>query len=164
MAATGRKTVAPGQTIASQWGNLVWDQSIQDFASGPDRTTQFPTPKPGNATWLEDIKALHVWDGTRWLAVMAALPPLQAPLVQRASTTVTTTGAGGFGITFPAAFTNTPTVVATDGNSTASFLNVYGTIPGNTSPTAWGGVVRAAQNGSVVASTSVIIHWIAIGS
>lgn len=161
--ATGRQTVAPGQTIASQWGNLVWDQSIQDFASGADRTTQFPTPKPGNATWLEDVKGLQVWDGTRWLAMLAA-PGLAAPLIQRGTTTVTTNGAGGFNVGFPVAFTNTPTVVASDGNSTASFLNVYGTVPGNTNNGTWGGVVRAAQNGAVVGSTSVIIHWIAIGS
>ena len=65
--ATGRKTVAPGQTIASEWGNLVWDQSVQDFASAADRTTQFPAPKPGNMTWLEDVKRLEIWSGTAWL-------------------------------------------------------------------------------------------------
>lgn len=67
--ATGRKTVAPGQTIASDWGNLVWDQSVQTFANAAARTTQFPSPKPGAMSYLEDTKRLEIYTGSAWVGV-----------------------------------------------------------------------------------------------
>jgi hypothetical protein len=77
--ATGRKTVVVGQTIdPDTWGNLVWDQSVQQFASDADRTAQFPIAarKPGAVTWLDDLKVLQVWNGTAWISAGA---PWQAP-------------------------------------------------------------------------------------
>ena len=65
--ATGRRTVAPGQTIASDWGNTAWDQTVQSFSSAADRATQFASPKAGATTWLDDVKRLETWDGTAWV-------------------------------------------------------------------------------------------------
>jgi hypothetical protein len=67
--ATGRKTVVVGQTIdPNTWGNPLWDQSVQQFASDADRTAQFPLAqrKLGAVTWLDDVKRLEVWDGAVW--------------------------------------------------------------------------------------------------
>ena len=69
MAPTGRKTVAPGQPISSSsWGNLVWDQSIECFASAADRDNQYPQAArhPGAPVYLEDVKVLQYWDGAAW--------------------------------------------------------------------------------------------------
>jgi hypothetical protein len=66
--ATGRKTVVVGQVIdPTTWGNPLWDQSVQTFASAADRTSQFPTPKQGAVVWLEDVKRLEFYNGTAWV-------------------------------------------------------------------------------------------------
>jgi hypothetical protein len=75
--ATGRKTVVVGQVIDPvAWGNPLWDQSVQAFASDADRTTQFPVGqrKPGAVTWLDDVKRLDVWDGAAWRPVSPPSP------------------------------------------------------------------------------------------
>lgn len=62
--ATGRKTVVVGQVIDPVvWGNPLWDQSVQTFASAADRTAQFPAPLLGAVTYLEDVKQLQRYDG-----------------------------------------------------------------------------------------------------
>ena len=71
MATTGRRTVAPGQVVASDWGNTVWDQSVQQFDSAAQRATQYPAPKLGSISWLEDKGRLEKYNGGRW----EALPP-----------------------------------------------------------------------------------------
>ena len=73
--ATGRKTVVVGQVIDPvAWGNPLWDQSVQTFASAADRLAQFPAPLKGAVTWLDDVGRLEVWNGTAWVRV-----PLNAP-------------------------------------------------------------------------------------
>src|SRR4051812_18840750 len=77
--ATGRKTVVVGQVIDPvAWGNPLWDQSIQQFASDPDRTAQFPTAqrRPGAATWLDDVKRWEGWDGAQWVPLRTDLAPV----------------------------------------------------------------------------------------
>lgn len=81
--ATGRKTVVVGQNIDPvAWGNPLWDQSVQTFASAADRTAQFAAPKQGAVTWLEDVKRLEVYNGTAWVTI--------APVVQAGYMTATT--------------------------------------------------------------------------
>jgi hypothetical protein len=75
--ATGRKTVVVGQVIDPVvWGNPLWDQSVQQFASDADRTAQFPVGqrKAGAVTWLDDVKRLDVWDGAAWRPVSPPSP------------------------------------------------------------------------------------------
>jgi len=74
--ATGRKTVVVGQVIDPvTWGNPVWDQSVQQFASAADRTSQFGTPLKGAVTWLDDVARLEVWNGALWVPVTGFTPP-----------------------------------------------------------------------------------------
>lgn len=75
--ATGRKTVVVGQVIdPTVWGNPLWDQSVQTFASAADRTTQFPNPLMGAVTWLDDVKRLDCWNGAAWVPVSPFVPPV----------------------------------------------------------------------------------------
>ena len=76
--ATGRKTVVVGQVIdPDAWGNPLWDQSVQTFASDADRTTQFPAAqrKAGAVTWLDDVKRFEAWDGAAWKAIPTTPTP-----------------------------------------------------------------------------------------
>lgn len=62
--ATGRKQVAPGQVIQSaEWGNPVWDQSVQCFANAADRANQWPQPHAGAVWYLADTRQWQCWDG-----------------------------------------------------------------------------------------------------
>lgn len=76
--ATGRKTVTVGQVIdPNTWGNLVWDQSVQSFASDADRTAQFPVPvrKAGAVTWLDDVQRFDGWNGAAWVPLRGFATP-----------------------------------------------------------------------------------------
>jgi hypothetical protein len=80
-AASGRVQVSPGQTIASSWGNLVWDQSVNTFASIADRTTQWPAAHDGALCWT-------IAENTLWLyraGWVAMVGPGQAPLASGAA-------------------------------------------------------------------------------
>jgi hypothetical protein len=66
MATTGRETVGPGQVIGSDWGNDVWDQSVQCFDSAADRDTQYPSPHAGSLAWLNDSHKMTLHNGTAW--------------------------------------------------------------------------------------------------
>lgn len=68
--ATGREQVAPGQTVASNWGNDVWDQSVQCFTNGADRDNQYPSPHPGSVAYMEDTQLLVIFvPGYGWTPV-----------------------------------------------------------------------------------------------
>jgi hypothetical protein len=69
MAAAGRRTVAPGQNIASDWGNVVWDQSVQRFDTAAQRASQWAAPTEGALSWLDDSKALQMYRGGAWGSV-----------------------------------------------------------------------------------------------
>lgn len=96
--ATGRKTVVVGQVIDPDvWGNPVWDQSVQQFASDADRTAQFPVAqrRPGAVTWLDDSKVLQKWDGAGWVTITDAASGLYQPWTFGTSTWLS----GGVGVT-----------------------------------------------------------------
>jgi hypothetical protein len=68
--ATGRISVAPGETIQSaEWGNPLWDHSVMCFATTADRTAQFPSPQEGSLTWIEDVNRLQVRRAGAWVNV-----------------------------------------------------------------------------------------------
>lgn len=80
--ATGRKTMVVGQVIdPGTWGNPVWDQSVQTFASAADRTAQFATPLRGAVTWLDDVARLEVWTGTAWRTVPTDVAGTYVPVL-----------------------------------------------------------------------------------
>lgn len=63
----GRVQVSPGQTISSaSWGNPVWDQSINCFASTTDRDSQWPTPHEGSECYTVDTGSPWVYRSGAW--------------------------------------------------------------------------------------------------
>ena len=64
--ASGRVTVDPGDTIASPWGNAVWDQSVQVFNSGTDLTAQWPSPHDGSMVFLLDSATYWTYRAGLW--------------------------------------------------------------------------------------------------
>jgi hypothetical protein len=70
LAPAGRVTVAPNELIQSAWGNLVFDQSTNQFLSVADRDTQWPAPPDGvvcytaaEATWWARLAGVWVDTG-----------------------------------------------------------------------------------------------------
>jgi len=70
---TGRKVVAPGQTITSEWGNAVWDQSVNVFTSPADRDSQWPSPHDGAMAYTTDSKSYWHRVGGQWLQARTEL-------------------------------------------------------------------------------------------
>lgn len=70
-AATGRLTVAPGDTVASVWGNTTFDQTMECFATAGDRDTQWPTPHDGALAYTLDTQ-------TAWLRQTGVWNPMPA--------------------------------------------------------------------------------------
>lgn len=68
-APNGRLVVAPGQTIASAWGNTTYDQTLQTFASAADRTNQWPAPNEGAQSWLVDTRTPWIYRNGVWRAM-----------------------------------------------------------------------------------------------
>lgn len=63
----GRVQVAPGQTISSaSWGNPVWDQSINCFASAADRDSQWLSPHVGAECYTLDTDSPWVYRTGGW--------------------------------------------------------------------------------------------------
>ena len=81
---TGRVQVSPGQTISSaSWGNPIWDQSVNCFASAADRDTQWPSPHDGSVAFQADTQTLWVhkagaWHGLPMGVVGVAIGPTTA--------------------------------------------------------------------------------------
>jgi hypothetical protein len=73
-APVGHLVVAPGQTVASNWGNALWDQSVNAFASAADRDNQWPAPPAAAMAYTQDTRTLWQFDGTSWLTMRVNYP------------------------------------------------------------------------------------------
>jgi hypothetical protein len=74
LAAAGRVHVNPGDTILDTWGNMVFDQSVNIFASTTDRDTQWPAPPDGALCYTQASAILWARTAGNWLQVSPALP------------------------------------------------------------------------------------------
>lgn len=171
MATTGRIQVSPGQTIQStQWGNVIWDQSINAFNTAADRAAQWPNPHLGSVSWLDDSGTLWVYRGGAWVLhgplhtspVPAATHRLS---LQTGRNSITTDGAAGqANVTFPVLFaTGTiPTVVACPGVGGGGFSMVI--VAGvSADPVRYFTVVCRNSTGGLMLNSSLTINWSAIG-
>jgi streptogramin lyase len=151
--AVGRKTVAPRQTITSQWGNWVWDQSIQSFADKAARTTQFPAPQLGATCVLDDHPGqVYQWDGTQWMTR------------QSGKATMSTDPNSFIVFTYPKPFTAAPQLFL-QGDGTTSFTVLLAPLAGQAYNDRVNIVVRSAgpTNISGLPSTGVGFIWMAYG-
>jgi hypothetical protein len=83
LAATpGRLTVAPGQPIASSWGNTTHDQTCLCFANAGDRDNQWPAPNDGALCYLADSRTVWRRVGGAWRSVGMGLvvPMIPGPV------------------------------------------------------------------------------------
>ena len=67
LAATGRLVTAPGQTIASAWGNTTYDQTTNVFTSAADRDAQWTAPKEGARCFLLDTHLQYIRHTAGWV-------------------------------------------------------------------------------------------------
>lgn len=129
--AVGRKTVAPRTPIASQWGNWVWDQSVQTFADRTQRAAQFPAPQVGAVTVLDDWPGIpHVWNGTAWMAT------------QYGATVATTDALGALYLFYPKPFAGTPVAAQIHAPADSNIMLWADPITGQTAATNIGIIVR----------------------
>lgn len=74
-----RKQWAPYEKVTAADVNAnLSDQSVMRFASAAARSSAIPAPTEGMVSWLDDVNALQVYDGSAWVAVIggAAANPL----------------------------------------------------------------------------------------
>ena len=157
-AATGRIQVAPGQTIASTWGNTAWDQTQNVFASAADRDAQWPAPLDGARCFLLDTLTPWIRRGGAWhgspagFVVSATGPATQTDCGSAGATAVTTPG---FAVTAgrryrATCFVNGSQVTATGGVTSTNLSVVSGPI------TVDAGNAWISYNSSVPTGTVII--------
>ena len=93
--AAGRLIVAPGDTVASVWGNTTYDQTMQVFLNPLDRDTQWPSPHDGATCYTVDtgtawIRKSGVWLNTkaRYQTTVRRNAALTAPATANSLTTL----------------------------------------------------------------------------
>jgi hypothetical protein len=65
-----RKTFAPGEVLAAADVNtFLMDQSVMTFADSAARGSAIPSPTEGMVTYLDDTKAIEVFNGTSFTGV-----------------------------------------------------------------------------------------------
>jgi len=148
--AVGRKTVAPRQTITSQWGNWVWDQSVQAFADKAARQTQFPNPQLGACCTLDDHpNQLYQWNGTAWITRQFGVA------------NVSTDANATFVWTFPKPFAAVPSSIILQGQATATFSVIPTPFAGQVTATSLNGVARTL-GGTGSAPSTTVQFWYAL--
>lgn len=154
MATAGRETVAPGEIVASDWGNAVWDHTIQAFDSAAARDAQFPAPQVGAVVYLADVgryQARTAAGSWRWFS-----PTMQGATYSFAADT--SGGEVSQAITFTVGlFTVAPLVFAspTTGFVTTGALNI--TTAGFTLRAVYRNAAGAAANLPATA-----VRWFAV--
>lgn len=66
----GHQIIAPGQTIGSSWGNAVWGQSTERYASVADRDTQLISPQDGTVCYTLAEQRLWLRQAGKWVPQM----------------------------------------------------------------------------------------------
>lgn len=67
--------VVPDTPIESAWGNTVRDRSVVPFVNAAERAAQWVTPPAGAVSFLDDVDALEVFNGTAWVGVPLGTGP-----------------------------------------------------------------------------------------
>ena len=150
----GEQTVAPGEPVASDWGNTVWSQSVQRFDSTADRDAQLAAPDDGQLCYTIAEKT---WWGRRDGAWIALDGPVDS---QVGSTPTPTNEFGAAYVTYPHPFAGYPIVVAWSGDDGAH-AGWFTRIPSADDNAGFG--VLAHTAGGVAASTTVRVDWVAFG-
>jgi hypothetical protein len=168
MPTKGRVQVAPGQVIqSSQWGNPLWDQSVQCFASAADRATQYPAPHEGSLSFLADTSRLDKFTGGAWAAVAPTVVSntvaIASPILYCRTVAVTTDGGGGAVVPisppFPGAF-----VAASVTDATTAIGGVVYKVDFQNSSTSGLKILAYGSGGGVIPGYSLVVSVIIPGN
>jgi hypothetical protein len=66
---------APFPIRSQEWGNVLWDQSVNCFADPTDRNAQWPAPHEGALCYLESTARLYVFTSGTWRYVQVEAQP-----------------------------------------------------------------------------------------
>lgn len=163
----GRQTVAPGELIASDWGNAVWDQSVVHFTDALQRDSQWPNPPEGAFCYLDSTRSHLTYRDGGWRRMQLEVMPENALAGTESSgnnkiwllvstQVVTTNGSGGCSIGFSRPGAALYSLVATPGddNSMASVSSFdYHTNYCQ---------LLYSRNGAPVANAGVRINFVAV--
>ena len=70
MSGLGRKVFTAGEVLAAADVNgYLMDQSVMVFANAAARTAAISSPSAGMMTFLVDVAAVNVYDGSAWVEV-----------------------------------------------------------------------------------------------
>ena len=61
--------VLPGGETESDWANLIRDRIIQRYTTASARDASVPSPVAGELSYLQDIQAVEVYDGSGWVPI-----------------------------------------------------------------------------------------------
>jgi hypothetical protein len=162
LATQGRVQVSPGQVIASSWGNMVWDQSVNTFANNADRDTQWTAPKDGALAYTADTKTLWLRRGGAWVvagvssstnsAYLGTYDPNQPLKVWVGRFNATTNANGDITVALPAGVVTFVAAVCSSAMATGISCNWNQTSTSLTSV-----AVRAFQPGGAVLANGAVI-------
>lgn len=94
MAGLGRRTFAAGEVLtASNVMGYLQDQAVMVFASAAARTTAISSPSEGMVTYLSDVNALDVYDGSAWKRIADTSASIIQVVTATTNTAVTNTTA-----------------------------------------------------------------------
>ena len=156
LAAAGR-LVAPGQPVASAWGNTTFDQTQNVFQSAADRDAQWPAPKDGARCFTLDkgyewVRRAGVWvdPAGYWIQAWQA---------------IYTASAGGIvtGNYPQGAFGAVPVVHVQNGDLSAGTWGAWANYPAGTTVSAFAGAMYNTGGGTMP-NASVRLNVIAIGA
>lgn len=166
----GRQVIAPGEPVASDWGNAVWSQSVQRFANLAQLADEWPDPDDGALAYLAVPGGWIERRGGQWENVAGPIgfggvfvaPPGgvvlgTTPRLEGGSNVVTTNAAGGFGTNF----------AAPGAGIVMLMLNAAEDINGQTnlqamSPSGFSGLYWFRDSGNVAVSAAVRVNYFAI--
>lgn len=92
-------TDAPNaETLARNIADAIAQRSVMRFASASTRASTLTSPVEGMVSWLQDVNALYLYDGSAWQPIMiggATVSDQQSASFDATSTTFGTTASAG---------------------------------------------------------------------
>lgn len=157
--AEGRRQVGPGQTIAADWGNAVWDQSVQTFTSAADRDNQFPNPQRGAVTYLEDLDRVEIRGATSWMAIAQS----NLTSIRVGQAVASTNAAGGYYVPFGVTYRTIPRVMLSAADSNADVLIAHALNAPQVTTVGFGAIARDVATGQAYGG-AVRVNYLVAGS
>lgn len=60
-----------GETVEEEWGADIGHRVLSRYANTAERTADHGTPELGDFSFLEDTKAIHIYNGSAWVVPIA---------------------------------------------------------------------------------------------